>query len=207
MRQVLRDPNFLDALENAKNNEKHQLGVDEVRERHDNCIASEFMTLVENVAHSMGLSGHIDNILASFEVYGNVIYIGDHKPSYKYHCNINGRLSNHMFSQIPQLIAYYHGLKYLIKLFYPSFNFDQLEFKCVIYNENDIIEFDPEEMTKEVYEFYVYFLVYYTMIDFNLSVDYVCKQLVKLPWWTFFPLSDQDIEKMINDCQNWVIFS
>ena len=204
MYRVLRSSQYLNELAKILKNpnsvakgDAHELGVNTLRQQSAHSIASEVITLIENFEHTRALVGHIDNLLGLITEEENIIYIADHKPSHTYHCNADGALHVHFFSHIPQLIAYYQGLRYLIQKFHPEINLGQLTFKCIIYNENDIIEFDPEVMLKEMYGYYVSFIVNFIDPKVVVDVAYVREQLEGLAWWDFFPLSNTEIAQMI----------
>ncbi len=144
----------------------------------------------------------LDNLLGVLHEGKNTIVIADYKPSYRYHCDLNGALRYHFFSLLPQLYSYYRALLYMLEKeakTNPNIDISKLNFKCIVYNENYILEFDPANINREIYGFYVSIISKYVHPGVIIDADYVSEKLRALDWWFFYPLSDREINAMLEE--------
>lgn len=92
-----------------------------------------------------------------------------------------------MGGDIPQIIAYAKQLRYVLKHFSKgNLDVDKLKIKCVIYNENDMLVFDPDTMHGQVNKFYSDIILAYQHPDIPLTMPEFLGKLDQLPWNWFY---------------------
>jgi phage-related holin len=118
--------------------------MDYIRANHDKCIGTEIPIYI--FATRGYLTGHIDLLL----FIGDTLYVCDYKPGEMVNTRQNDKLNTakNMITSVPQISTYAIAIVKMLGL-----DLNKINVKCVFFNENYQMVYDPVPILKEILVF------------------------------------------------------